>query len=547
MGRRKPLPQDTRDNEYAVHLKPIFGIRPGVYLTVLYAFMAGAVLFSLLILPGIVRNGSLVSFVTYPEEAVVEIEGVYVGSTPCTVFVKRGTRAAVISKAYYEAVPVTLKIRGRLFLSLFSPRRETVSRALTFANPIAAAQELVGDYAKWAMALPHTANYQMPALARQTIGALAAQNALSPEQLYDILINLIPYMTSESTLSDLSAAACLSAGNGNPLSPLGYFEVLTEFLRIQDSLPALPLLLHDLMAAGSSGSPFSTETISAYRKAASAGLVTGMDLSPAALSAAGASFDHGSAIHVQGVSFVPVDAGRIERQAGTSEETRIAWTTEIPRFAIADREITNGLFLRFTEENPKWSAANREELVKRGLVTDEYLSALTPDADPELPVTYVSWYAARAFCDWLSSRLGASMPGTVIRLPSEDEFTLAALRYPGTESVFGRKAGPESVRDRRRLFGGAHDLLGNVWEWSDAWFAPSMDYVAPLSGTDPGYPQELLTWLSMGDTIPAAECVVKGGGWANTAREITALTRGSQPPSWCTPFLGFRPVLSRTP
>jgi hypothetical protein len=47
--------------------------------------MVVAVLFSLLIFPVSYGNGSLVSFVTYPEEAVVEIEGVYVGSTPCTV------------------------------------------------------------------------------------------------------------------------------------------------------------------------------------------------------------------------------------------------------------------------------------------------------------------------------------------------------------------------------------------------------------------------------------------------------------------------------
>ena len=33
--------------------------------------------------------------------------------------------------------------------------------------------------------------------------------------------------------------------------------------------------------------------------------------------------------------------------------------------------------------------------------------------------------------------------------------------------------------------------------------------------------------------------------WANEARQVAVFTRGSQPPSWTTPYTGFRVVVSR--
>jgi len=38
---------------------------------------------------------------------------------------------------------------------------------------------------------------------------------------------------------------------------------------------------------------------------------------------------------------------------------------------------------------------------------------------------------------------------------------------------------------------------------------------------------------------------VRGGSWTNDPELVKLYTRASQPPSWCTPYLGFRVVLSK--
>jgi formylglycine-generating enzyme required for sulfatase activity len=103
------------------------------------------------------------------------------------------------------------------------------------------------------------------------------------------------------------------------------------------------------------------------------------------------------------------------------------------------------------------------------------------------PVVGVSWYEAYAFCCWLTKQhraWGWLSDNEEIRLPTKEEWRIAASRFPGTDKdkpwdrdvLFMRRNYEELSRNRPRptpvgVFPenvspcGAYDMAGNVWEW----------------------------------------------------------------------------------
>jgi formylglycine-generating enzyme required for sulfatase activity len=68
---------------------------------------------------------------------------------------------------------------------------------------------------------------------------------------------------------------------------------------------------------------------------------------------------------------------------------------------------------------------------------------------------------------------------------------------------------------------------GRFWEWCGDPYAPLSFLSVPLN-----------TALELG----SPERSVRGGSWVNTA--VGNEVRGSLPPSFCSPFVSFRPVIA---
>ena len=119
------------------------------------------------------------------------------------------------------------------------------------------------------------------------------------------------------------------------------------------------------------------------------------------------------------------------------------------------------------------------------------------------PVVGVSWYAARAYCLWLSMLEGGR---TLYSLPSEIEWEWAAggcrsgavqnvRRWPWPEDEgelsfrlanYGNKIGATTVVGSYpdgRTPEGLHDMLGNIWEWMDNWFDEKKQFHAIRGGS----------------------------------------------------------------
>src|SRR5690606_876075 len=87
-------------------------------------------------------------------------------------------------------------------------------------------------------------------------------------------------------------------------------------------------------------------------------------------------------------------------------------------FLLDERPVTNEEFLLFVKKNPKWKRSN----VKAVFADETYLKdwqddeTLPKDAHPEAAVTFVSWFAAKAY---------AKSAGK--RLPTLDEWEYVAM------------------------------------------------------------------------------------------------------------------------
>ncbi len=133
--------------------------------------------------------------------------------------------------------------------------------------------------------------------------------------------------------------------------------------------------------------------------------------------------------------------------------------------------VTNAEFLEFIQANPRW----RRSRVKRLFADENYLRAWTGDFEfagnvlSNAPVTFVSWFAAKAYASWQGKRL-----------PTVAEWEYAASASPTrpdgeNDAEFQKQLGAwystpaatqlVSTGGRPANMYGIHDLHGLVWEW----------------------------------------------------------------------------------
>jgi formylglycine-generating enzyme required for sulfatase activity len=152
------------------------------------------------------------------------------------------------------------------------------------------------------------------------------------------------------------------------------------------------------------------------------------------------------------------------------------------------------------------------------------------------PVVNVSWRDAVAYAAWLAETTGESWG-----LPSEAEWEKAARGTDGRLYPWGdafdtahcntRESGisgttPVGTYPTNASLCGAHDLAGNVWEWTSSLYRP-YPYVAADGREDP----------ASGDPR-----VLRGGSWYDDPRGARAACRSGYDPDLLYGDVGIRVV-----
>ncbi len=166
----------------------------------------------------------------------------------------------------------------------------------------------------------------------------------------------------------------------------------------------------------------------------------------------------------QSGSMVMISGGEFMPLYGTEAEVKV------DDFLMDVYPVTNAQFLEFVKKNPQWKKSEAKKLFTDESYLLDWIDDLTlsPDQKPDSPVTNISWYAAKNYCECQGKRLPtvdeweyAAMANESIPDAREEEsYNKFILGWYETPHTFKKEIGSTF-----KNYYGVYDLHGLVWEW----------------------------------------------------------------------------------
>lgn len=150
---------------------------------------------------------------------------------------------------------------------------------------------------------------------------------------------------------------------------------------------------------------------------------------------------------------------------------RDSTVVEVKDFHLDVYPVTNKEYVDFVIVNPKWQKSKAKKIFADG----SYLRNWTNDLElkdgelPNSPVTYVSWFAAKAYCECQGKRL-PTMDEWEYAAMADETLRDARIKKSYNQQILSWYEAPRSnenvVGQHPKNFWGVYDLHGLVWEWT---------------------------------------------------------------------------------
>jgi formylglycine-generating enzyme len=170
----------------------------------------------------------------------------------------------------------------------------------------------------------------------------------------------------------------------------------------------------------------------------------------------------------QTVNMVKISGGYYYPLYSTEENLK----EKVEPFLIDKYAVTNEDFLDFVKANPKWQRSKVKTIFADKFYLKHWKADLKLGADinPKSPVTNLSWFAAKAYADWVGKRLPSLAEWEFVAQASKDR--IYAADDPETISAIQEwysKRTPEklpAVGSTDKNYWEVYDMFGLIWEWN---------------------------------------------------------------------------------